>query len=98
MVVKSDMFRVLCNTSLVFALAMSGCTYFDAAHAIKEEAKTRLSVLNDHYARDVIDLAKTVPAGALARLHPVKDRCALAYILDLQLLECQFSAVPSWDK
>ncbi len=84
--------------TLVLALTLGGCAYMDAAHAVKEEGKARLAVLNDHYADDVADLARTVPAGALARLPAGPQKCSLAALAGLQLVECQFVAMPGWSR
>jgi hypothetical protein len=82
---------------LLTAVAMlSGCAYLDAAHAIKEEGKARAGILNDHYAADVADLARTIPAGALARMPAGERKCALATLVGLRLIECGFIAQPAW--
>lgn len=85
---------ILTVAYMIFLL--SGCTYFDAAHAVKEEGKVRLAAINDHYATDVAALPKTVPAGALARMPTGTEKCAMAALAGLQLVECQFVAVPGW--
>lgn len=77
-------------------LALPGCAYLDAAHAVKEEGKAYAARLNDHYADDVGDLARTIPAGALARMPAGTEKCALAALAGLSLRECTFVAVPAW--
>jgi hypothetical protein len=86
---------LLIGMGLLLILTLSGCAYLDAAHAVKEEGKAYTARLNDHYADDVGDLARTIPAGALARM-PVRTRCALADLAGLTLIECQFVAMPGW--
>jgi len=81
---------------LMLAGVLSGCAYLDAAHAIKEEGKARAAILNDHYAADVADLARTIPSGALARMPAGERKCALAALVGLRLAECQLVAVPGW--
>lgn len=82
--------------ALMALLTLPACAYLDAAHAVKEEGKARMAILNDHYAADVADLARTIPAGALARMPAGDRKCAIAMLVGLRLVDCSFIAVPSW--
>lgn len=80
---------------LLLLSALAGCAYIDpylaTAHAVKEDAKAHLAVENDHYAADVAALPRTIPAGALARMPAGEQKCSLAILAGLRLLECGFS-------
>jgi hypothetical protein len=83
------------SLAMLAALALSGCAYLDAAHAVKEEGKAYAARLNDHYAADVVALAGTIPVAAFNRL-PWGEKCALAALIEMHLAECTFVAVPAW--
>jgi hypothetical protein len=78
------------------ALTLSSCSYLDAAEAVKERGKAYAAQLNDAWANDVADAARTVPAGALGRMPSGERKCALATLAGLRLVECNF--VPAWQQ
>lgn len=72
------------------ALLAGGCAeYRAAAYAYAREGVLAVQQVNDAEAQGVVAAAGGVSAGALGRMPAGAQRCALAALANLELIDCQ---------